>query len=124
MGLFSGLLGMGSEVDADKLDELLTPLLSDGEQVDKAYQLIRDLFVFTNKRLLLVDKQGLTGKKQLVLSVPYRNITKYALETAGHFDLDAEIKIWVGSESEPITRELGRGNDVRELYRQLSNHLL
>ncbi|EKE68906.1 PH domain-containing protein [Gallaecimonas xiamenensis] len=124
MGLFSGLLGMGSEVSSEKLDATLGPLLADGEQIDKAYQLIRDLFVFTNKRIILVDKQGLTGKKQFVLSVPYNKVTKYALETAGHFDLDAEIKLWVGSEPEPISRELGKGNDVRELYRTLSNHLL
>ncbi|WKE66650.1 PH domain-containing protein [Gallaecimonas kandeliae] len=102
----------------------LGPLLAEGEQVDKAYRLVRDLFVFTNKRLLLVDKQGLTGKKPFILSVPYSKVTKYALETAGHFDLDAEIKVWVGSEAEPISRELGRGNDVRELYRTLSSHLL
>ncbi|WP_417358002.1 PH domain-containing protein [Gallaecimonas pentaromativorans] len=124
MGLLSGLLGMGSAVSSEKIDALIGPLLADGERIDKAYQLVRDLFVFTDKRIILLDKQGLTGKKQFVLSVPYSKITKYALETAGHFDLDAEIKLWVGSEPEPISRELGKGNDVRELYKALSNHLL
>ncbi len=124
MGLFSGLLGLGSEVDGDKLDEVIGPILVDGEQVDKAFKLVRDLFVFTNKRLVLVDIQGLTGKKQHLLSVPYGKITQFSFETAGHFDMDAELRIWVGSEEEPIKKEIARGTDIRELYRVLSSHLL
>ncbi|WP_341503406.1 PH domain-containing protein [Gallaecimonas sp. GXIMD4217] len=124
MGLFSGLMGHGSEVDGDRLDELFGPVLVEGEQVDKAFQLIRDLFVFTNKRLVLVDKQGLTGKKMEMLSIPYGKITKYSFETAGHFDMDAEIRLWVGSEPEPIKKEIARGTDIRELYQVLSSHLL
>jgi len=55
--------------------------------------LIRALFVFTNKRLILVDKQGLTGNKVEYHSLPYRIITHFSVETAGHFDLDAELKV-------------------------------
>ena len=55
--------------------------------------MIRDLFVFTNKRLILVDKQGLTGNKVEYHSLPYRTITHSRVETAGHFDLDAELKV-------------------------------
>lgn len=61
--------------------------------IEKAYQLIRDLFVFTNKRLILVDKQDLTGHKVEYHSLPYKSITHFSFETAGHFDLDAVLKI-------------------------------
>jgi hypothetical protein len=53
------------------------------------------MYVFTNKRLILIDKQGITGRKVDYHSIPYRAITQFKIETAGHFDLDAELKIWI-----------------------------
>jgi len=55
------------------------------------------LFIFTNKRLILVDKQGITGKKIEYFSVVYKSISRFSIETAGNFDLDAELKIWISS---------------------------
>ncbi|MDJ0555526.1 MAG: PH domain-containing protein [Microcoleaceae cyanobacterium MO_207.B10] len=126
MGLISGLLGNASElnVDSKKLDKLFSDVLVDGEQIEKAYQIIRDLFVFTNKRLILVDKQGMTGHKIEFMSIPYSKITKFSKESAGHFDLDAELKIWVGSESEPIAHEFNRSVNINEVYAVLSKYVL
>jgi len=78
-------------------ENILTP----AENVELAFSLIRDLIVFTDKRLILVDKQGVTGKKTAYKSYPYRSISRFSVETAGHFDLDAELKIWVSSAEEP-----------------------
>ncbi|MGD1704429.1 PH domain-containing protein [Dapis sp. BLCC M229] len=126
MGLISGLLGNASElnVDSKKLDKLFNEILVDGEKIEKAYQIIRDMFVFTNKRLILVDKQGVTGHKIEFLSIPYSKITKFSKESAGHFDLDAELKIWVGSESEPISHEFNRSVNINEVYAVLSKYVL
>ena len=126
MGLISGLLGNASElnVDSKKLDKLFNEILVDGEQIEKAYQIIRDMFVFTNKRLILVDKQGMTGHKIEFLSIPYSKITKFSKESAGHFDLDAELKIWVGSESEAISHEFNRSVNINEVYAVLSKYVL
>ncbi|HGD3469196.1 TPA: PH domain-containing protein, partial [Streptococcus agalactiae] len=63
MGIFSGLMGNASQMDTDKVENQLSDILISDEQVDLAYTLIRDLIVFTNYRLILVDKQGVTGKK-------------------------------------------------------------
>ena len=68
-------------------------ILIPGEQVELAYVLIRDLIVFTEKRLILVDKQGVTGKKTSYKSIPYHSISRFTVESSGHFDLDAELKI-------------------------------
>lgn len=106
MGLLDGLMGNASEVDSGEVNEEFAPILGDGEEVTHAFKLIRDMFVFTNKRLILIDKQGLTGKKVEYHSVPYRAITQFKVESAGHFDLDAELKIYVSGQSEPISREL------------------
>lgn len=124
MGLMDGLLGNASEASAEKLEKLFNEVLVEGERVEKAYQLIRDLFVFTNKRLIRVDKQGVTGKKIEFLSIPYSKITKFSKESAGHFDLDAELKIWVGSDPMPITQEFKRTVNINEVYAVLSKYVL
>ena len=70
------------------------------------------MYVFTNKRLILIDKQGLTGKKVDYHTIPYKAITQFRLETAGHFDLDAELKIWVSGQANPIEKELKKDTVV------------
>ena len=101
MGLFSCLLGNASQKDIEKTERQLEDILTTTENVELAFSLIRDLIVFTDKRLILVDKQGMTGKKTSYKSFPYRSISRFSVETAGHFDLDAELKIWVSSAQEP-----------------------
>lgn len=101
MGLLSGLMGNASQKDVNKVEEQLVDILVPGEQVNLAFSLVRDLIVFTEKRLILVDKQGMTGKKVSYKSLPYRSISRFTVETSGHFDLDAELKIWISSAAEP-----------------------
>ena len=120
MGLISALLGNVSEVDGGKLEREFEVLLVDGERIERAYKLFRDLTVFTNKRLIMVDKQGWTGKKKQVTSIPYKNITLFSKESSGHFDMDAEIKIWVRGMPAPIAIEFRKDRSVHEVYRVLS----
>ena len=101
MGLFSGLLGNASQLNNDKIEQELEHVLLDNEQVEMAFSLVRDLIVFTEYRLILVDKQGVTGKKVSYKSIPYHSISRFTVETSGHFDLDAELKIWISSATEP-----------------------
>ncbi|MBK5963363.1 helicase [Thiocystis minor] len=124
MGLLSGLLGNASSVDLGKITKQLEPILADAETVELAFQLIRDQFVFTSKRLILIDKQGLTGKKVEYLSIPYKSINRFSIETAGHFDLDAEMKLWVGSDPTPIVKELRGSENVSAIQRALATAAL
>ncbi|KPW00188.1 PH domain-containing protein [Pseudoalteromonas sp. P1-11] len=124
MGLLSGLIGNASEVDDSDLEKVLANTLIDGEQVEKAYKVIRDMFIFTNKRLILIDKQGMTGSKMEMVSIAYSKITKFSKESAGHFDLDAELKIWIGSDPTPISKEFKSGDNINEVYRVISQHAL
>ncbi|MBF0698585.1 PH domain-containing protein [Streptococcus danieliae] len=101
MGIFSGLMGNASEKDSRKVKEELDNILLAEEEVEMAYTLVRDLIVFTDYRLILVDKQGMTGKKVSYKSIPYGSISRFTVETSGHFDLDAELKIWISSAAEP-----------------------
>lgn len=119
MGLFSAILGNASEVDASKLEKEFSDLLIDGESIQHAYKLFRDLIVFTNFHLFLVDKQGMTGKKREYTCVPYKAIDYFSKETAGHFDLDAEIKIWIKSRKEPIVLEFRKDAHIHDVFKVL-----
>lgn len=70
-------------------------ILLDNEQVTVSYKGIRDMLILTNKRMLLVDKQGITGKKQKYLSIPLDKINAFSVETGGTLDLDCDIDIYV-----------------------------
>ena len=112
MGLLDAILGNASEVDAGEVSEELSPILSENETVERVFKEIRDMYVFTSSRLILIDKQGLTGRKVEYHSVPYRAITQFKVETAGHFDMDAELKVWVSGQSDPIEKELNKDTVV------------
>lgn len=124
MGLFDGLLGNASEIDVSGVGDDFAQVLAPGEKVEKAYQLIRDLFVFTDKRLILVDKQGLTGKKIEYHSLPYKNVTHFSVETAGHLDLDAELKIWISGNPVPIQKQFNRNLNIYEVQSVLAGYVL
>ena len=124
MGLFDGLLGNASKIDNATIQQEFAPVLAEGEVVEHAYKLIRDLFVFTNKRLVLVDKQGLTGSKVEYHSIPYKNITHFSVETAGTFDLDAELKIWISGTPTPIQKTFNKKLSIYEVQSVLAGYVL
>jgi hypothetical protein len=124
MGLFNAILGNASEVNIQDVAKEFEPILIDGEAIEKAYKLIKDMFIFTNKRLILVEKQ-LVGSKVDYMSIPYSNIIKFSKESAGILDLDAELKIWVKDLELPIKKQFGKGgNNINEVYKILSQHIL
>jgi hypothetical protein len=124
VGFLDGLIGNASEIDASEIQGDFGQVLATGEQIEKAYQLIRDLFIFTNKRLVLVDKQGITGNKVEYHSLPYKNITHFSVETAGHFDLDAELKIWISGSPMPIQKQFNKKLNIYQVQSVLAEYVL
>jgi hypothetical protein len=124
MGLLSGLLGHSSKTDIGKLQREFEPLLAEGEELVAAYRVLRDLLVFTTKRLIFVNKQGVTGSKVEYLTIPYERITRFSKESAGILDLEAELKIWIVGQREPIQRTFTRNDNVNEVYQLLSKAVL
>lgn len=125
MGIFSALLGNSSLVDQAELKAEYGQLLIEGEEIELGFKLIRDVFMFTTKRIILVDKQGLTGKKVEFKSVPYKNISRFSVETAGSFDLDSELKIWVGSESLPsISKQFTKSVNIFAVQTYLATRVI
>ena len=122
MGFLDGLTGNASRVDPGAVAQEYSRLFGQGEPVHAAYQLVRDVFIFTDRRLVLVDKQGVTGRKTEFLSLPYRSIVMFSLETAGHFDLEAELRLWVSGQATPIIRHLGRSAGAEDIVALLAQN--
>lgn len=119
MGLFSA-----TEISLSAVQQEYGPILLPGEQVLAAFKTIRDTVFLTNHRLCLVNLQGLTGRKVEVQSIPYRSIVRFSVETAGTFDLDADLKIWVSSAAAPIEVKIGRNVDTPAVQRILAQGVL
>ncbi len=123
MGILDGLMGNVSEVDSNSVEKELELVITEHEKVEKAYKLIRDLIVFTNTRLILIDKQGVTGKKVEYHSIPYKSITHFSVETAGSFDLDAELKIWISSTANPVSKQFKKDKSIYDVQRALAMYV-
>src|SRR5687768_3691984 len=119
MGLFQGLIGNASRMDAAKAAKEYEKLLAPGEELEAAYQLIRNTFMFTSRRLIIVDKQGMTGRKTEYTSIPYKSITRFSVETAGHFELDAELNIWLTGVAQPLQFTFSTSVNVYEVQAML-----
>ncbi|MCB4208433.1 PH domain-containing protein [Arthrobacter sp. UM1] len=93
-----------------------------GEEPIAAFKTFRDTAVFTNKRLIVRDAQGLTGKKVEMYSVPYSSINMWSSENAGTLDLNAELELWTRAGRMKI--KVGKGVDVRRLDQLIAHVLL
>ncbi|WP_298528942.1 PH domain-containing protein [uncultured Christiangramia sp.] len=125
MGLLSSLLGNAGTIENSVIQEKYGKLLIDSEEVIAGFKIIRDTFIFTNKRLIIVDVQGLTGSKIEYFSVLYKSITRFSVETAGSFDLDAELKIWISGEQSPsISKKFNKKVDIYEVQKLLAEYTL
>ncbi len=122
MGIFNKIMGNASEVSSDKILTEYGHLLADNETVALGFVLFRDVFMFTSKRLIIIEKQGVTGSKMDIQSLPYKSISRFSLETAGTFDLDAELKIWISSATVPIvSKKFASGVDIYKVQRLLAS---
>lgn len=122
MGLLDTLLGHAGEKSLDDIAADFAPLLAPGETLQHAFGFVRDLYVFTDRRLILVNKQGVTAKRTEYRSIPYRAINMFALETAGHFDLEADLRIWINGQPQPLELHLERGDNAARIVAVLAQN--
>jgi Bacterial PH domain len=123
MGLISKLLGQASDLSSEQARQELDGVLLPDEPVEVAFKVVRDLFVFTDRRLILVDKQNLTGRKVEYLIIPYRSITAYSIQNAGTLDMDSELKIWISGRSDPFQKALKSGANIRGIQTAIASAL-
>lgn len=102
---------------------LINPLLVEGEGIISEYQSIRDFVVFTNKRIIAVNIQGLTGKKKDFTFIPYSKIQVFSVETAGVLDLDSELDITISGIG-TIRFEFTGASDIVQIGKLIANFTL
>lgn len=124
MGLFTGNANNSGSTETKKFYSDYGQLLVDGEIIEVGFVVLRDTFLFTNKRLILVEIQGISGKQIEYLSIPYGKITKYSVQTGGSFDLNAELKLWIGSDTIPLEKRFNKDLNVYEVQKVLASHIL
>lgn len=105
-----------------KIPQEIQQDLVQGEQALFAYKTIRDVAVFTTKRILVRDSQGLTGKKTTTICLPYRSITMYSVETSGVFDFTGVVELW--TKAGRIKINLGRDINMKEFSKAVATAIL
>ena len=123
MSLINAMMGNASSVNPESIQNEFNSILIQGENIVRAYKLFRDMMVFTNKRLIMVDKQGLTGSKVEYMTIPYKSIKMFSKENSGTFDMDEELTIHVHGYP-PIKKKFKRGSCLDEVYQTLSSATL
>lgn len=97
-------------------------ILVDGEVPELAYRTVRDVAVITNKRLIISDRQGLTGKKVEVYTIPFKSIIMYSSENAGMLDMNAELELWTKAGNFKLN--VNKKVDIRKLDRIIGKYIL
>lgn len=101
----------------------ISPLLIPGEEIVSEYQALRDYVVFTNKRVIAVNVQGVTGKKKDFTSLPYSKIQLFSVETAGVFDLDGELELYFSGAGK-IKFEFSGNCNIAQIGRVIGQYVL
>jgi hypothetical protein len=110
-------------VDPRSLAAELDSLLVQGEQVHLAFTGMRDSVVFTDKRLISINVQGITGKKRDYTSLPLNKVQAWSVETAGTFDLDSELELWFSGLGK-VRLEFKGNVNIRHLSQLIGHHVL
>ena len=110
-------------VDPQSLAAELESLLVQGEQVHLAFRGMRDSVVFTDRRLISINVQGLTGKKRDYTSLPLSKIQAWSVETAGTFDLDSELELWFSGLGK-VRLEFKGNVNIRHISQLIGHHVL
>lgn len=119
------------KVSNEKSEPLVGPLLISGENIISTYKGLRDQVVFTNKRIISVNLQGLTGTKQDYTSMPYSKIQVYSVETAGKWEMmgldkltaDCELELYFSSVGK-VRFEFKGESDIKEICKMISEYVL
>ena len=110
-------------VNDNAFEKMVAPILVEGEEHIGSYQSIRDGVVFTNKRIIAINVQGITGKKKDFTSLPYKKIQAFSVETAGVFDLDSELELWFSGVGRVKFEFIG-ATDVSYICKTISKQVL
>ena len=119
----NGFFARLKKVNNDAFGKIIGDFLINGEHIIGTYKSLRDGVVFTNKRIIAINIQGISGKKQDYTSIPYSKISTFSLETAGVFDLDSELELYLSGVG-MVKFQFTGNTDVKEICKAISNYVL
>ena len=111
------------EIPVREIRPEVPALLVPGENVIAAFQTVRDQVIFTNKRVFVVNVQGITGKKTSYFSYPYSKVQYFGVETAGVLDIDSEL-VFVFSNGARLQFDFKSKVDIRAICAMVSAYIL
>ena len=109
--------------DNSEYSSVVVPILVNGEEIIQSFTAIRDGVVFTTKRIIAINVQGISGKKKDITSLPYSKIQAFSVETAGTFDLDCELDLWFSGLGS-VRFEFTRGANISAICKMISDRVL
>ena len=112
-------------IDPASVRQEVNGLLIEGEFINQAFKTVRDQMIFTNKRIIAIDVQGLTGKRKSYSSLPYSKIQYFAIQTPGFIELikDSELFLMF-SNGFTATFEFKGNVDIGAIGRMISEYVL
>ncbi|WP_413663636.1 PH domain-containing protein [Microbulbifer sp. CNSA002] len=110
-------------IDISESRDDFNKFLIEGEFIFAGFKTIRDQVVFTNKRIIAANVQGITGSKVDYTSLPFSKIQAFSVETAGTFDLDCEIEVYL-SEIGKVRFEIRGSFDLIQFNEYISQYIL
>lgn len=112
-------------IDVDSIKNDVNGLLIDGEEVKMAFKTVRDQLVFTNKRIISIDVQGITGKRRSFSTMPYSKIQYFSIQTPGFAELVPDSELFIMFSNTFTARFEFKGNvDIGEIGRMISEYVL
>lgn len=118
------MIGITLELDQKEMEEKISKFLLENEKLIKGYQIVRDVMILTDKRIIIVDYLGLRGKKIEYQMIPYHKINRLYIETPGNLDTDYTLKLFISGSLEPIEKQINRDVDIHELNHIIFSHML
>lgn len=121
MGMFDKVLGNAQEVSASDGKAIVGPILLEGELISYASLVgVRDMFIMTERRMIIVDKTGLSGKKMHITSIPWKNVLSWTMTTAGTIDIDSELTIHVRGNQMPLMLKFPKRTNLGSVTKMIS----
>ncbi len=110
------------KVEDDEYNDIVLPLLASNERIISVYKAMRDGVVFTDRRIISINIQGMTGKKKDFTSLPYEKIQVFSIETSGVLDIDSELELWFSSVGR-VRFEFTGSCEMGEISRAIAEHI-
>lgn len=124
MSFINDMIGITIELDQKEMEEKISKFLLENEKLIKGYQIVRDVMILTDKRIIIVDYLGLRGKKIEYQMIPYHKINRLYIETPGNLDTDYTLKLFISGSLEPIEKQINKDVDIHELNHIIFSHML